>query len=156
MEEPSRFLHSLPSHKEKSLAKGSMMKQAVMTAPGTISFAEVPMPDIKPDEALVRMIRIWVCGSDIHVFHGKHPYTSYPVVQGHEVSGVIEKVLIGTLMYQERDYKKAVELITEGKVNLSPLITNHFPFEQYLESYRFIDEKRDQTMKVIIDVQQEG
>ncbi|HEX3052270.1 MAG TPA: alcohol dehydrogenase catalytic domain-containing protein [Aggregatilineaceae bacterium] len=36
--------------------------------------------------------RIGVCGSDIHVFHGKHPYTSYPVVQGHEVSGVVAEV----------------------------------------------------------------
>ena len=38
------------------------------------------------------MKRIGVCGSDIHVFHGLHPYTSYPVVQGHEVSGVIAQV----------------------------------------------------------------
>jgi L-iditol 2-dehydrogenase len=59
-------------------------------------------------------------------------------------------------MYQERHYKNAVELITAGNVNLSPLITNHFPFEQYLQAYRFIDVKRDQTRKVIIDVQQEG
>jgi hypothetical protein len=63
--------------------------------------------------------------------------------------------IIGTLMHQEGDYRKAVDLITTGKVNLSPLITNHFPFEQYLEAYRFIDEKKDRTMKVIIDVQQE-
>ena len=30
-----------------------------------------------------------VCGSDIHVCHGEHPYTSYPVTQGYEVSGKI-------------------------------------------------------------------
>jgi L-iditol 2-dehydrogenase len=36
--------------------------------------------------------RIGVCGSDIHVFHGLHPYTSYPIVQGHEVSGVVAAV----------------------------------------------------------------
>jgi L-iditol 2-dehydrogenase len=41
---------------------------------------------------LIRIKRIGVCGSDIHVFHGLHPYTSYPVVQGHEVSGVIAKM----------------------------------------------------------------
>jgi len=35
---------------------------------------------------------IGVCGSDIHVYHGLHPYTPYPVVQGHEVSGVIAEV----------------------------------------------------------------
>ncbi len=67
------------------------MKQAVMTAPGRIEFRDVPAPELHPDQVLVRMKKIGVCGSDIHVFHGKHPYTSYPVVQGHEVSGVVEK-----------------------------------------------------------------
>ena len=38
------------------------------------------------------MKKIGVCGSDIHVYHGKHPYTSYPIVQGHEVSGIVEQV----------------------------------------------------------------
>ena len=38
---------------------------------------------------LVKIKRIGICGSDIHVYHGKHPYTSYPVTQGHEVSGQI-------------------------------------------------------------------
>jgi L-iditol 2-dehydrogenase len=38
------------------------------------------------------MKRIGICGSDLHVYHGKHPLTTYPVVQGHEVSGAIEAV----------------------------------------------------------------
>lgn len=65
------------------------MKQAVMTAPGRIEFRDVPTPTPKDGEVLIKMMRIGVCGSDIHVYHGKHPYTSYPVVQGHEVSGEI-------------------------------------------------------------------
>lgn len=44
------------------------------------------------NEVLIKVMKIGVCGSDIHVYHGKHPYTSYPVVQGHEVSGEIVKV----------------------------------------------------------------
>ena len=68
------------------------MKQSVMTAPGTIEFRDVPVPEPGPREVLVHMKRIGVCGSDIHVWHGKHALTPYPVVQGHEVSGVIEKV----------------------------------------------------------------
>lgn len=67
------------------------MKQALMTAPGKIEFRDVPTPELAPHQVLVRMKKIGVCGSDIHVFHGKHPYTSYPVVQGHEVSGLVEK-----------------------------------------------------------------
>jgi L-iditol 2-dehydrogenase len=68
------------------------MKQAVMTSPGKIELRDVPPPTAGAGQLLVRMKRIGVCGSDIHVFHGKHPYTSYPVVQGHEVSGVVERV----------------------------------------------------------------
>ncbi len=68
------------------------MKQAVMTAPGTIEFRDVDKPKPKPDEILIQIKRIGVCGSDIHVYHGAHPYTGYPVVQGHEVSGVVAEV----------------------------------------------------------------
>lgn len=68
------------------------MQQAIMTAPGKIEFREVDRPKPGPDEVLIEVKRIGVCGSDIHVYHGLHPYTSYPVVQGHEVSGVIAEV----------------------------------------------------------------
>lgn len=68
------------------------MKQQVMVAPKKIEFRDVPIPKMKRDEVLVKMMRIGICGSDIHVYYGKHPLTSYPVTQGHEVSGVIEKV----------------------------------------------------------------
>ena len=67
------------------------MKQQVMTEPGKISFNEIPIPEPGVNEVLIKILRIGICGSDIHVNHGKHPYTSYPVTQGHEVSGVIEK-----------------------------------------------------------------
>ncbi|MDA3959061.1 alcohol dehydrogenase catalytic domain-containing protein [Oceanispirochaeta sp.] len=62
------------------------MRQAVMTSPGTIEFKEVSQPEAGPGEVLVKVMSIGVCGSDVHVYHGLHPYTSYPVVQGHEVS----------------------------------------------------------------------
>jgi len=68
------------------------MKQEVMVAPGKIEFHDVPIPEIGPTQALVKVIRIGICGSDIHVYHGEHPYTSYPVVQGHEMSGEIVKL----------------------------------------------------------------
>ncbi len=65
------------------------MIQQLMTEPGKIIFREVPVPKPGPDQVLVKIKRIGICGSDIHVFHGTHPYTSYPVTQGHEVSGQI-------------------------------------------------------------------
>lgn len=68
------------------------MVQQVMTEPKNITFREIEIPEPGPDQVLVKIKRIGVCGSDIHVYHGTHPYTSYPVTQGHEVSGAIEKV----------------------------------------------------------------
>ncbi|MFP4345318.1 MAG: zinc-dependent alcohol dehydrogenase [Anaerolineales bacterium] len=68
------------------------MKQARMVEPKTLEIREVMRPEPEADEVLVAVRRIGVCGSDIHVYHGEHPYTSYPVVQGHEVSGEIVEV----------------------------------------------------------------
>lgn len=65
------------------------MLQQVMTAPYEITFREVECPKAGPGQAVLRIRRIGICGSDIHVYHGTHPFTSYPVTQGHEVSGEI-------------------------------------------------------------------
>ena len=68
------------------------MLQQVMTNPGEIIFREVPVPEVKENQVLVKIMNIGVCGSDIHVYHGKHPFTKYPVTQGHEVSGEITEL----------------------------------------------------------------
>ena len=69
-----------------------MMIQQVMTQPKNIIFREIAVPEPGPDQVLVKIKKIGICGSDIHVYHGTHPYTSYPVTQGHEVSGEIVKL----------------------------------------------------------------
>ena len=71
--------------------EGKMLQQ-VMTAPGEISFREIDIPSIANDEVLIRIRMIGICGSDIHVYHGKHPFTRYPITQGHEVSGDIVEI----------------------------------------------------------------
>ena len=63
--------------------------QQVMTAPGVIEFREIPTPEAGPGQVLVKIQKIGICGSDIHVYHGEHPFTKYPITQGHEVSGEI-------------------------------------------------------------------
>ncbi|HUW20750.1 MAG TPA: alcohol dehydrogenase catalytic domain-containing protein [Sedimentisphaerales bacterium] len=68
------------------------MRQAVMTEPGRIEFRDVPEPKAGAGQILLRVRQIGVCGSDVHVNHGKHPFTSYPVVQGHEFSAQVEAV----------------------------------------------------------------
>jgi L-iditol 2-dehydrogenase/threonine 3-dehydrogenase len=68
------------------------MRQAIMSEPGRIEFRDVADPRPGPREILLRVKRIGVCGTDIHVNHGRHPFTSYPVIQGHEFSAVVEAV----------------------------------------------------------------
>ncbi len=63
-----------------------------MIEPGKIELREVPKPSAGPGEVLLHIKHIGICGSDIHVFHGLHPFTSYPVVQGHEFAAVVEDV----------------------------------------------------------------
>jgi len=66
------------------------MRQAVMTRPGMIEIREVPEPGpLQENEIKLKIKKIGVCGSDIHVYHGEHPYTPYPVIQGHEYSGEV-------------------------------------------------------------------
>jgi L-iditol 2-dehydrogenase len=61
-----------------------------MIRPGLVEIHDVPRPRAETGEVLLRIRKIGVCGSDVHVYHGLHPTTSYPVVQGHEVSGTVE------------------------------------------------------------------
>jgi L-iditol 2-dehydrogenase len=79
------------------------MKQAIMTTPGVIEYVEVEAPEAGPGQIKVKMKRIGVCGSDIHVYHGKHPFTSYPVVQGHEISAEVVDVGEGVTDFRPGD-----------------------------------------------------
>lgn len=68
------------------------MIQQIMTAPGEINFREVPDPRAGKGQIVIKVMKIGICGSDIHVWHGTHPFTFYPVTQGHEVSGEITEI----------------------------------------------------------------
>lgn len=61
-----------------------------MMSAGRIALRETAAPVPGRGQVLIRIKRIGVCGSDVHVWHGKHPFVSYPLVQGHEYAGVIE------------------------------------------------------------------
>ena len=72
--------------------KENTMLQQIMTAPKEITFREVPVPEPGEKQVLVKVMNIGICGSDIHVYHGQHPFTTYPVTQGHEVSAEVVKL----------------------------------------------------------------
>lgn len=65
------------------------MRQIVLRAPGEFLERDVQAPVAAPGEALVRIRRVGVCGSDFNAFAGKHPVYTYPRVLGHELSGEV-------------------------------------------------------------------
>ncbi len=68
------------------------MRQIVLEQPETIILQEVDKPKPRPGDALVRTEQVGICGSDLHAYHGKHPFISLPVVPGHEVVGIVEEL----------------------------------------------------------------
>ena len=91
------------------------MLQAIMKKPGVIDYIEINKPRPKDNEILIKVKRMGICGSDIHVFKGTHPYTNYPIVQGHEISGIIEEVGNSIEDYNPGDRIIIIPQLTCGK-----------------------------------------
>ncbi len=70
------------------------MKTIILDEPGRFALTDTSSPQRPgPGEALVRVLRIGVCGTDFHAFEGTQPYFSYPRVLGHELA--VEVVALG-------------------------------------------------------------
>ena len=63
--------------------------------PGTLRSEQRTMPARGPDEVLLRVRCVGVCGTDLHIFTGDQPYLAYPRVMGHELSGVVAEAPAG-------------------------------------------------------------
>ncbi|HHZ09662.1 MAG TPA: zinc-binding alcohol dehydrogenase family protein [Rhizobiales bacterium] len=62
------------------------MEALVCVEPGCMRLEQRPIPRPGAGEVLVRPRRIGVCGTDYHIFEGKHPFLKYPRVMGHELA----------------------------------------------------------------------
>jgi len=70
------------------------MKTIVLEEPGRFSLVSTEPPEeLSPGEALVSVRRVGICGTDIHAYHGRQPYFTYPRILGHELG--IEILRIG-------------------------------------------------------------
>jgi|SRR5579872_5070326 len=65
------------------------MRQIILEAPGRFTERQGKPPEASTEEALVRVEKVGVCGSDFHAFAGRHPIYTYPRIIGHELSGVV-------------------------------------------------------------------
>lgn len=78
------------------------MKAAVFTGKRKVEVRDVPIPTIKEDEVLIKVKAVGICGTDIHIFKGEY-FTGFPVIPGHEFSGVVEQVGRRTRYFKEGD-----------------------------------------------------
>lgn len=53
------------------------------------------MPAVAPDEALIELRSVGICGSDMHAFRGHHPFRKPPVILGHEGAGRVVRPVRG-------------------------------------------------------------
>ncbi|MGV0745057.1 zinc-dependent alcohol dehydrogenase [Mycolicibacterium sp. XJ870] len=65
------------------------MKAAVLTAHRCVELRDIPQPQPRADEIVIAVEASGICGSDLHAWHGRHPFRQPPVVLGHEPAGTV-------------------------------------------------------------------
>ena len=76
-----------------SAKSNKTMKGLVYNGPGKIEYKDVPMPIIeKPTDAIVKIVKTTICGTDLGILHGKTPSCKPGTTLGHEGVGIIEEV----------------------------------------------------------------
>lgn len=68
------------------------MKSIITTAPYKLSCSEIAIPPIIDGAIRIKILKVGICASDIQIYHGLHKHMTYPVVQGHEGVGIVDKV----------------------------------------------------------------
>lgn len=81
-------------------------------APGQLEFVDGPEPLVGAEDALIAVESVGICGSDIHLYLGDHPYSHFPNVQGHEFAGRV--------MLLPADYHGSVHV--DDRVAVEPLL----------------------------------
>ncbi|WP_295398150.1 alcohol dehydrogenase catalytic domain-containing protein [Meiothermus sp.] len=73
-----------------------MSRRLVVQAPHQLGWQEESPPTPGPGEALLKPLAVGLCGSDLHVYEGQHPFVRYPVYPGHEVAAQVLALGPGT------------------------------------------------------------
>ena len=65
------------------------MRAAFVTEVEKVEVKEIDRPVISDTEVLIKARTVGVCGSDLHLFRGTHPFRRAPAILGHEIAGEI-------------------------------------------------------------------
>jgi len=83
------------------------MRAGYIEKPEVAYFKEVKEPQIVNDTDVKIQVKVTgICGSEVHAFHGKHPFRIPPIVSGHEFAGVIVEVGSAVTKYKVGDRVK--------------------------------------------------
>lgn len=92
------------------------MKALKLIAPGQMEIQHVPIPKPEPGEVTIKIAYAGLCGTDMHAYGGGYSKTRYPVVLGHELSGIVTAVgedvtefKVGDRVTSESTYKPCGE-----------------------------------------------
>ena len=77
-----------------------MMKAAIFVEPGRIEIADKRIPEVGPNDALIRVTTTTICGTDVHILKGEYPVAKGLTV-GHEPVGVIQQLGSAVVGYTE-------------------------------------------------------
>ncbi|MCL2000321.1 MAG: alcohol dehydrogenase catalytic domain-containing protein [Planctomycetes bacterium] len=79
------------------------MLSAQTVAPDTIKIIDTPVPAVGQGQVLVKMLAVGICASDSQVYHGKHKYAKFPLIQGHEGIGMVQETGLGVTHVKKGD-----------------------------------------------------
>jgi len=105
------------------------MRAALLEAIGRLVMTDVEPPTIeRPDQILIRVRAVGICGSEVHAFHGTHPFRKAPAILGHEMAGDVVTVGDAVTEFKTGDRVLvdpqwvcgACEYCRRGDINLCP------------------------------------
>ena len=68
------------------------MKSCIWNGTEKLEIVEQPVPDLQPDECLIKTLSSGICGTDIHIIKGDFDFCKPPMVIGHEACGEIAEI----------------------------------------------------------------
>lgn len=83
--------------------RASTMRAAEVVRPGESRVVERDRPAVGPGEVLIGIRRAGICGTDMHIWHGAYELARFPLVPGHEFSGVVEATGAGVTRFEVGD-----------------------------------------------------
>ncbi|MDP9633926.1 UNVERIFIED_ORG: threonine dehydrogenase-like Zn-dependent dehydrogenase [Ensifer adhaerens] len=85
------------------------MQAAVLVEPRRFEIMAVDVPSIGPDDALIRVTRTGICGTDVHIFNGHYAADRLPLVPGHEFCGTVAD-FGGSVRHLQHDMRVVVDI----------------------------------------------